>query len=124
MDKLKFINEQMEAIAVPYEFGEWTSPVSYPYGVGEITEEPIVTEDGAEQSTLLLTFFNRGKMIDLLEIKAKIKKHFHPVHGCRVQTENGAIAAFYGGALFIPTGEAELHKLQINIKIKTWEGVL
>ena len=124
MDKLKFINEQMGVIAVPYEFGEWTSPVSYPYGVGEITEDPITTEDGAEQSTLLLTFFNRGKMIDLLEIKEKIKNHFPPVYGLRGDTEGGTIAAFYDGFFTIPSGEADLKKIQINIIIKEWKGAV
>ena len=95
MDKLKFINEQMDSIAVPYEFGEWTPPVVYPYLVGEITEDPIETEDGEETSTLLLTGFHRGKMIDLLSIKEKIKSHFPPVYGLRGQTEGGAIAVFY-----------------------------
>ena len=65
MEKLNFINEQMEAAGIPYEFGEWTSPVVYPYSVGEITEDPIETEDGAEQSTLILTVFHRGKFIAL-----------------------------------------------------------
>lgn len=124
MDKLKFINEQMDMISVPYEFGEWTAPVSYPYGVGEITEDPITTEDGAEQSTLLLTFFNRGKMIDLLAIKEKIKKHFPPVYGLRGETEGGAIAAFYDGFFTIPSGEADLKKIQINIIIKEWKGAV
>ena len=124
MDKLKFINEQMGVIAVPYEFGEWTSPVSYPYGVGEITEDPITTEDGAEQSTLLLTFFNRGKMIDLLEIKEKINKHFPPVYGLRGDTEGGTIAAFYDGFFSVPSGEADLKKIQINIIIKEWKGAV
>ena len=122
MDKLKFINEQMDMISVPYEFGEWTSPVSYPYGVGEITEEPITTEDGAEQSTLLLTFFHRGKMIDLLTIKEKIKKHFPPVYGLRGDTEGGAIAVFYDGFFTIPSGEAELKKIQIDLKIIEMKG--
>ena len=116
MDKLKFINEQMDMIAVPYEFMEWTAPVVYPYGVGE------TTEDGAEQSTLLLTFFHRGKMIDLLEIKEKIKKHFPPVYGLRGETEGGAIAVFYDGFLPIPSGEADLKKIQINLKINEWKG--
>lgn len=120
---LQFMNEQMEALGIPYEFGGWTSGVSYPYCVGEYSENEPITEDGASEVPFILTFFHRGKRITLEEIKDKIKKHFHPVHGCRVQTESGAIAAFYGGAFFIPTGEAELHKLQINIKIKTWEGV-
>ena len=124
MDNLKFINEQMDRIAVPYEFGEWTSRVAYPYGVGEITEEPIITEDGAEQSTLLLTFFNRGKMIDLLEIKEKIKKHFPPIYGLRGDTDGGTIAVFYDGFFPIPSGEADLKKIQINLKIKEWKGAI
>lgn len=124
MDKLKFINEQMDVIAVPYNFGEWTPPVVYPYGIGEITEDPITTEDGAEQSTLLLTFFNRGKLIDLLAIKEKIKNHFHPIYGLRGDTKGGVIAVFYDGFLPIPSGEADLKKIQINLKIKEWKGAV
>ena len=60
MDKLQFINEQMDILAVPYEFGEWTSGVQYPYCVGEITEEPTTTEDGFEQSTLLIKRSKEG----------------------------------------------------------------
>ena len=124
MDKLKFINEQMDIIAVPYEFGEWTSPVVYPYGVGEITEDPITTEDGDEESTMLLTFFHRGKMIDLLSIKEKIKKHFPAVYGLRGQTEGGAIAVFYDGFFPISSGEADLKKIQINLKITETKGAV
>lgn len=124
MDKLKFINEQLDNIAVPYEFMEWTSPVVYPYGVGEITEDPITTEDGAEESTLLLTFFHRGKQIELFEIKERIKKHFHPIHGLRGKTEGGAIAVFYDYSFPIPTGETDLKKIQINFKIKEWKGAI
>lgn len=124
MDNLTFINEQMKNIAVPYEFEEWTSPVVYPYGVGEITEEPITTEDGAEQSTLILTFYNRGKMIDLLAIKKKIKKHFPPVYGLRGETEGGTIAVFYDGFIPIPSGEAGLKKIQVNLKILEWKGAV
>ena len=122
MDKLKFINEQLTAIDVPYEFGEWSSAVKYPYFTGEITEEPISTEDGLEQSTLLLNGFHRGKYVDLEEIKAKIKKRFHPIHGLRGQTDSGSIAVFYGGAFFVPTNEADLKRIQINLIIKEWKG--
>lgn len=122
MDKLKFINEQLSILSIPYEFGEWTTAVKYPYFTGEITEEPISTEDGLEQSTLLLNGFHRGKYVDLEEIKAKIKKHFHPIHGLRGQTESGSIAVFYGGAFFVPTNEADLKRIQINLIIKEWKG--
>lgn len=119
---LNFINEQMSILAVPYEFGEWTQDIQYPYFVGEITEDETMTEDGAETSTLILTGFHRGKRIVLEEIKQKIKKHFPAIHGLRASTDSGAIAVFYGGAFFIPTGEADLKKIQINLKIKQWKG--
>ena len=125
MDKLKFINEQMDIIAVPYEFGEWTSPVAYPYGVGEITEDPITTEDGLEESTMILTGFFRGNSrLDLETAKQKIKKHFDPIFGLRARTGSGTIAAFFDGAFYIPSGEAQLKKIQINLKIKEWKGDL
>ena len=124
MDKLKFIEEQMDMISVPYELGEWTSPVVYPYTVGEFTDEPIVTEDGLEESTLLLTVFHRGTRLAMEEIKATIKKHFDPRFGLRAATDSGSIAVFFDGAFYVPTGEADLKKMQINIKIKEWKGAI
>jgi hypothetical protein len=124
MDKLKFINKQMEVLAVPYEFGEWTADIKYPYCVGEFTEEEPMTEDGAEQSTCLITVFHRGLYVDMEIIKEKIRKHFPAVHGLRGQTDNGAIAVYYGGAFYIPSGEKDLKKMQINLNIKEWKGDL
>lgn len=122
MDKLKFINDQMDILAVPYEFGEWTSEIKYPYFVGELTEEPIVTEDGKEESTLILTGFTRGKYLAMEELKDKIKKHFDPINGLRAKTDSGSIAVFFNGSFYVPTGEADLKRIQINLLIKEWKG--
>lgn len=122
MDKLKFIKDQMDILAVPYEFGEWTQDIQYPYFTGEMTEEPISTEDGAENSTFILTGFHRGKRIDLEEIKAKVKKHFDPIFGIRQRTAGGSIAAFFNNAYYVPTGEADLKRIEIYITIKEWKG--
>lgn len=122
MDKLKFINEQMDILSVPYEYGEWTSDVIYPYSVGEVTEEPIMNEDGSAESTMLLTVFNRGSYIELERIKESIRKHFNPICGLRAKTDSGAIAVFYDGAFPVPTGEADLKRIQINLTIKEWKG--
>lgn len=122
MDKLKFINDQLGSIGIPYEFGQWSSGITYPYYVGEITEEPVTTEDGLEESTFILTGFNRGNMIDLERGKNRIKKHFDPIYGLRGETDSGAIAAFFDGSFYVPSGEAELKTIQINLKIKEWKG--
>jgi hypothetical protein len=125
MEKLKFIKEQMAAIAVPYEFLEWASDITYPYFVGEITEDPTMTEDGLEESTMLLTGFHRGKMIDLITVKDRIKSHFNPIYGLTGKTDSGsAIVVFFDGFFPIPTGEADLKKIQINLKIKLWKGAV
>lgn len=123
MDELSYINEQMNTLSVPYEFGQWSSEVKYPYFVGEISEEPPINEDGGEQKTFILTGFHRGTRSELIEVKEKIKKHFDPIHGLRAAVNGNAIAVFYDGFFFIPTGEASLKKIQINLKIKMWKGV-
>ena len=124
MDKLKFISEQMDAIGIPYEFMQWNSPVVYPYFVGEITEEPTMTEDSAEESTLLLTGFHRGgEWLDLITAKETIKRNFDPNYGLRADTDSGSIAVFFDGFFPIPTDEADLKKIQINLKIKEWKGM-
>lgn len=124
MDKIQFINEQMDLIAVPYEWEVWSSRIQYPYFTGEFTEEPPITEDGAEQSTLILNGFHRGSRTALEAVKDKIKKHFDPIHGLRGRTDSGSIAVFFDGSFSVPTGEAELKRIQINLTIKEWKGDL
>ena len=117
----------MDFLAIPYEFGEWTSDVKYPYVVGEMTETEPDTEDGKEQYEFILTVWHRASenpYMSIEEIKNKIKKHFHQTHGKRSQIGDTVIVGFYGGAFYVPTGEADLKKLQINLTIKQWKGEL
>ena len=124
MEKLIFVGDQMDNITVPYEYGEWASAITYPYFVGEISEESPMSEDGAEESTLILTGYCRGKgaLLKLETEKAKIKAHFHPIYGLRGDTAAGSIAVFYDGSFPVPSGEAELKKIEIHLKIKEWKG--
>ena len=123
MERLKFINEQMDILALSYEFGEWTQEIQYPYFVGEVlSNESITTEDGLAETTFILTGFHRGKAIDLETAKEKIRKHFNSIHGLRAKTGSGSIAVFFDGSYYIPTGEADLKKVQINLKILEWKG--
>ena len=123
MTALKFISDQMSALGINYEFNEWTSEIVYPYFVGdEFREDETMTEDGAETSTMLLVGFHRGSYMVLEEAKNKIKKLFNPIDGARTVTDSGAIAVFFAGAFNIPSGEADLKKIQITLKIKEWKG--
>lgn len=123
MAALEFINQQMSVLGINYEFNEWTSAITYPYFVGdEYREDEADTEDGAETSTLLLVGFHRGEYSALNQVKEKLKKHFDPINGLRAKTDSGAITVFFCGAFNIPSGEADLKKIQITLKIKEWKG--
>lgn len=124
MDKLEFVNNEFNSISVPYEFGMWTGEVKYPYFTGEISEEEPKTEDGFEQSMLSVTGWHRGSYLTLEEIKERIKKHFNPITGLCGKTDSGSIAVFFSGAFFVPSGNEELKKIQINLTIKEWKGAV
>ena len=121
-NKYDFINQQLQSIGIPYEFGEWTKDVKYPYFVGEqSTPEEITTEDGKEVTTIFITGFHRVKFAELELAKEKIKRLFNPITGLRAEIGSGSIAVFFDGSFYIPTGEADLKKIQINLKILEWQ---
>ena len=56
------------------------------------------------------------------EAKEKIEKHFS--HGKVGITSSGsAVAIFYAHSLIVPTGDAELKSIQINLSIKEWKVI-
>ena len=119
---LKMISESLESIGINYEFGVWTSDVVYPYFVGEYQETPSLNEDGMQESTFLLNGFTRGTWLELEQAKERIENHFNKVSGKTAIVESGsAVAIFYESSLVIPTGDAELKRVQINLTIKEWK---
>ena len=123
-DVLSFMKEQFNILAIPYEFMEWSKGIKYPYFIGEIAENEPLTEEGLKEYTFTLTGTHRGKFSTLEEIRAKIEKHFDHINGLRAATDKGVIAVFYSNALFVPTGEADLKRVQIYLKIKYWKGAI
>ena len=121
---LSFIDTELSKIGVPYEFLEWTQPVSYPYFVGEYNETEPINESGELDKMFILTGFCRGKnaRLRLEENRQKIEDAF--LEGMTATLNSGSVVAvFYGNAFYVPTGEAELFKIQINLSIKLWKVV-
>ena len=116
---LKVIKDAMADLGITYSFMEYKG-VKYPYFVGEYTESPQPNEDGLQDSTFLLTGFSRSTWEELESAKAKIKKKFHQSDGLIVTTNEGVVAIFYENSLVVPTGDAELKRIQINLIIKEW----
>lgn len=122
-ETLKIISDAMESLGIEYDFGTYQkNPVVYPYFVGEYNETESFTEDGLQESTFLLNGFTRGTWLDLENAKEKIESYFDKVGGNTVITANGSGAAvFYAVAQIVPTGDAELKRIQINLSIKEWK---
>lgn len=124
---LKIISDAMAFLGLNYEFMEWNGEPVYPYFTGEYQEIPPLYESGLQESTFLLTGFarqsgtDRNAWLELEDAKEKIANYFNKVGGKTVIAENGtAVAVFYSNSLVIPTGDAELKKIQINLDVKEW----
>ena len=117
----------MSEMNLNYDFMEWTSKPVYPYFTGEYQEIPTSSEDGEQETTFILNGFARDvgndktAYLELENAKEKIANYFSKVSGKTVITDKGsAVAVFYANSLVIPTGDAELKRLQINLTSKEW----
>lgn len=116
---LKFINDTLSSVGINYEFGEYKSEIVYPYFVGEYYEPEANTEDGLQESNFMLTGFARGNYIDLEDAKEIIERTFAD---CTTILSNGSgVNISYSGCNVIPTGDNELKRIEINLKIKEWK---
>lgn len=120
---LGILATELNSIDVPYAFMEWTDAVQYPYFIGEYTETPPTGEDGGKEVTFLLTGTTKGSWLELEQFRDTIEKHFHPISGLRKSTSDGGVAIYYENSFPVPTGEADLKRIQINLRIKQWKGL-
>lgn len=121
MDILGFIDSKMEEADIPYEYGEWTTAVSYPYFVGSFVETDYRFEDGCTLGTFTLDGWVRGVGANakLIDVKNNIKKVFSNLQ----EVQDGkAFFIRYGGFLSVPTGEEELSRITITLFTYEWEG--
>lgn len=125
MKTLKAISEAMDALEINYAFKKWKGKPKYPYFIGEYQERENPNEDGMTEKQFILTGFARGEeaIAELESTKEKIKKYFPQVGGRLAIVDGSAVAIFYASAFEnLPTGDAELEKIQINLNTKEWSG--
>lgn len=121
VDLLGFVDAKLNEIGVPYEFGEWTKTVSYPYFVGTYTATEYRFEDGCTVGNITLDGWSRGSggKLALAEMDEKIKAAFEDL--TEVQEES-LFFIRYGGCLTISTGEEDLHRITITLYTNEWKG--
>lgn len=118
---LSYISDQLASIHVPYEFGEWTQAVEYPYFVGDFNENVQRYEDGYTGGVFTLDGWCRGSgsRLKLTEISDKVKEVFDDN---RAVIDGSAFFISYGSSMMVPTGEEDLYRITITLDTKEWEG--
>lgn len=121
IEALAYMNNMMESLGIPYEFMRWNSgqPPDY-YFVGEYIEvdSPYRYENGHTESTFILRGFTRGDWLLLEEAKAKIEKSAMKT---AILPNGNGIAVFYDYGTPVPTNDAELKSIKINLTIQEWK---
>lgn len=118
---LEFINRELDALQLPYEFGTWTGEDTELYFTGEYSEVPDEREGGEYRSRFTLVGHSRAGILPLELWRGRIRKSF--AHGKRNITEEGtALSAWYAGSLVVPTGVEELTRIEIYLDIKEWRN--
>lgn len=120
---LKFVSDFMDGLSIPYDFMEWKDkPPGDRYHVGEPNEVTMTTleEDGHQDTTFILRGFSRlkGKAWLVLHRDAETIKNNLP--RTAILPDGTGIAVFYAGSAPVPTGDAELKSIKINLDIKEW----
>ena len=99
---------------------KWKSrPPNDRYHVGETSENPMTTmeEDGCQDTSMILRGFTRKDRM-ILKHDAETIRMKCPL--TEILPDGTGIAIFYNGASFVPTGDAELKSIKINLLIKEW----
>lgn len=118
---LEYLANLFQSIGIPYEFVRWYSEeLPDPYFVGEYIETPSMTkeENGFQESTFILRGYTRGTWLGLEQAKEKIEQN---VPKTAILPNGNGLAVFYESASIVPTSDADLKSIKINLTIQEWK---
>lgn len=117
-EALEYITNLLKKEAkINYKFLEWKGKITYPYFVGEYQESEALNENGMQDVLFILNGFTRNEWLELEQAKATIEK---VVNKRGILPNGNGIAIMYSNSLVVPTGENELKRMEIRLKIKEW----
>lgn len=120
-EPLKLISDGMAALGLNYAFAQWEGDILHTYFVGEYQESPSETEDGLQEADFILTGITRGSWLELETAKEKIENYFLRDGRTAIAPSGNAVAVCYNNSLVIPTGDAELKRIEIHLGVKEWK---
>lgn len=116
---LSYINEVLQELGMPYEFGSWSQSLRYPYFVGGYIETEQRLEDNYSSGIFEINGWTTGSRMELMEWADKIRNNFLDVQAIKDGT---LIHVTSAGAQDIPTGKDGLYRITITLNVETWKG--
>lgn len=120
-EPLKLISDGMAALGLNYAFMMWEGEPKYPYFTGEYQESLPMTEDGLQEADFILTGWHRGSWLELETAKEKIENYFYRDGRTAIASNGNAVVVSYSHSFVIPSGDAELNKIEIHLNVKEWK---
>ena len=119
----KLLDDRMSAV-VQYALGRWKGKPADKtscYWTGEITEvdSPNRAENGMQEISVILRGFTRGSYMLLEQEKDKIANYV-PI--TTVLADGTGVVILYDYGMMVPTGDAELKSMKINMTIQEWRA--
>ena len=117
---IAWIGDLMNSLSIPYAFMEWkTKPPEDMYFVGDFIESPTVDryENGHTESQFILRGYTRYSWLLLEHAKRKIEKHAAKT---TILPDGTGLAVFYSHGEHVPTGDAEIKSIKINLTVQEW----
>lgn len=120
INALAFISNYLGMLGINYAFAEWKGAIPDRYFVGEYIEVASLTkeENGFQETDFILNGFTRKTWLSLEQDKQIIEGALPIKH---IFEDGSGITINYGTSQVIPTGDAQLKRIQINLSIKEWK---
>lgn len=117
---MNYVSSLIKSTGLPCQYMRWNGTLPEAYWTWEYTETPSMTlkENGYQETTVILRGFTSGDWLALEEGKEKIEK----ACGVTAILDNGTgVAVSYDSAMVVPTGDAQLKSIKVNMIIQEWK---
>ena len=116
----EYVSGMMNSLALhhaPWRYKK--NPLPDVYFISDYNEVPTSTaeENGMRPVTVILRGRTRGDMFSLLNAADKIEKRCAKTV---ILPDGTGLAVFYDSAMPVPTGDADLKSIKINLTIQVW----
>ena len=116
----EYVAGMMGKLALPHAPWRYSkTPVPDLYFISDYNEVPSATaeENGMRPVTVILRGYTRQDMLSLFVAAGKIEKSCAKTE---ILPDGTGIAVFYDSAMPVPTGDAQLKSIKINLNIQVW----